>query len=77
MGEAVSVLVEGLPLCGTGHFISVDIFAPSFSLPGKPIPRLGRAGHDSRVLIVAYETGVGRQISAVVVVALLQFLQFR
>jgi len=27
-GEAVSVLVEGLPPCGTGHFISFDIFAP-------------------------------------------------
>src|ERR1700722_13108540 len=44
MGEAVSVLVDGLPPCGTGHFISFDIFAPSFSLPGKPIPRLGRVG---------------------------------
>src|ERR1700678_1091345 len=39
MGEAVSVLVEGLPPCGTGHFISFDMFAPWFSLPGKPIPR--------------------------------------
>jgi hypothetical protein len=76
MGEAVSVLVVALPLCGTGHFISFDIFAPWFSLPGKPIPRLGLAGHDSRVLIVANETGAGRQIFAVVVVALLQFLQF-
>jgi hypothetical protein len=30
MGEAVSVLVEGLPPCGTGHFGSVDMFTPSF-----------------------------------------------
>src|SRR4051794_26894427 len=44
IGEAVSVLVDALPPCGTGHFISVDIFAPSFLLPWKPVPRWDRAG---------------------------------
>src|SRR5437868_8770124 len=42
IGEAVSVLVDALPPCGTGHFISVDIFAPSFSFHGNLSPT-GRA----------------------------------
>src|ERR1039458_1664896 len=52
MGEAVSVLADGLPPWGTGHFISSDIFAPSFSLPGSPIPRLGRAGDTGRQILL-------------------------
>src|ERR1700733_2712741 len=38
MGESVSVLVDGLPPCGTGHFASFDIFTPSFLLPGNLSP---------------------------------------
>src|ERR1700722_2099732 len=38
MGEAVSVLVDGSPPCGTGHFASFDIFTPSFSLLGNLSP---------------------------------------
>jgi hypothetical protein len=38
MGEDVSVAVTAALPCGTGHFISFDIFAPSFSLPGNLIP---------------------------------------
>src|SRR5271156_6636250 len=41
MGETVSVLVDGLLPCGTGHFASFDIFTPSFSLPGNLSP-IGR-----------------------------------
>jgi hypothetical protein len=39
MGEAVSVLVDGLPPCGTGHFGSVDIFRSFVLIAGKSIPR--------------------------------------
>ena len=35
------MLVEGLPPCGTGHFISFDILAPSFFLGELDFPDLG------------------------------------
>src|ERR1700761_2587456 len=51
MGEAVSVLVDGLPPCGTGHFASLDIFTPSF-IAGETIPDWAAQADGWRVLVV-------------------------
>src|ERR1700741_4151284 len=61
MGEAVSVLVDGLPPCGTGHFISVDIFAPSF-IAMETCPTIGPRGRLVSSGCHLREGRAGRQI---------------